>query len=121
MKMIDKNETLYLTNDEKDILKFIQTKEGIHVEIINILEGISENQFKDLIKNSPLKSFDLFCKIFENEEDNIRFLTQLGFSFYGVEHIPEKDSLIEIYHFRYKDEFFIGENELDDILKKLNL
>lgn len=121
MKIIQKNEDFYLVIENTEILRFKNLNDDMQIEVINPILEISENDFKELVGKSPLRNYDLFCKISEFNEGDISFLNQLGFSFYGVEHMPENNEIYEVYHFKYKEEFFINKNELEDILKKLDL
>ena len=121
VKIIEKDSLYFLADDINEYLKFSKGETEILVSILNNNLEFTEHEFKELVKNSPLKAFDFFCRIDEFEEKNIELLQSLGFEFYGVEHNPSSDEIEEIYHFKFKEEFFINENELKDILGKLDL
>lgn len=120
IKIIEENDNYFLTDETTKYLKFKKNYTEISVEILENNLLFFSHEFNELVKNSPLKSYDFFCRIYEFDEKGIEFLQNLGFVFYGVEHNPEKDEVEEVYHFKFKEEFFINEDELKDILKKLD-
>jgi len=120
IKITETNGLYFLADESTQYLKFTKNYTEISVEILQNNLLFSPHEFNELVKNSPLKSYDFFCRIGEFDEKNIEFLQNLGFVFYGVEHNPEKDEVEEVYHFKFKEEFFINEDELKDILKKLD-
>ena len=121
IKITEKNGLYFLEDETTKYLKFTKNYTEILVEILDNTLIFNEHQFKELVKGTALKTYDFFCRIDEFDEKNIKFLQSLGFEFYGVEQNPEKEEVEEIYHFKYKEEFLINENELKDILEKLDL
>ena len=116
MLKIEKSEKFYvLKNENKEFIKFYEDK----AEILNTSDSINENEFTDLIKVSPLKDLDIFCTVSEEEERKIVFLNNLGFEFYGVSFNPDTNQTEEIYKYKYKETLYIKDNELNEILKKL--
>ena len=116
MLKIEKIEKFYiLKNENKEFIKFYEDK----AEILNATDFINETDFSNLIKASPLKNLDLFCTISEEAKEQIAFLNNLGFDFYGVSFNLDTNQTEEIYKYRYKDTLYIKDNELKEILKKL--
>lgn len=116
MLKIEKSEKFYvLKNENKELIKFYEDK----AEILNTSDSINENEFTDLIKASPLKDLDIFCILSEEKEEERVFLNNLGFEFYGVSFNPDTNQTEEIYKYKYKETLYIKDNELNEILKKL--
>lgn len=116
MLKIEKKEEFYTLQDEnREFLRFCKEKG----EIININSAIDNTLFSNLIKTSPLKDLELFITVLDDSMEEIKFLETLGFDFYAVSFNPLSEKIEEVYKYKYKETLYIKDNELKDILKKL--
>lgn len=119
--IIKKNELFFLENNGKDYIEFTEVSQEYSTKILDDTLQLKEHEFQDLIKNSSLKDFKLFCKISELSSSSINLLLTLGFDFSGVEYNPTIEDIEEIYTYQYKTEVLLKDFELHHILKKLEI
>lgn len=111
MNKLIKNKQTYLEIDDNFTLNFLETE--------NFL--ITSNEYTEFIKNSNLKNHTITCNIKESENQKKSILVNLGFSFDGIEFNPDTNELEELYSYKYKEELFIEDKVLEEILQKLDI
>lgn len=111
MNKLTKDNQIYLEINDNFILNLLETDKFI----------ITKEEYSDFIKNSNFKNQTITCNIKENENQKKSILLNLGFSFDGIEFNPDTNELEELYSYNYKEELFIKDNVLKEILNKLEI
>lgn len=111
MNKLTKDNQIYLEINDNLILNILETDNFI----------ITKEEYSDFIKNSNFKNQTITCNIKENENQKKSILLNLGFSFDGIEFNPDTNELEELYSYNYKEELFIKDNVLKEILNKLEI
>ncbi len=111
MNKLTKDNQIYLEINDNFILNLLETDKFI----------ITKEEYSDFIKNSNFKNQTITCNIKENENQKKSILLNLGFSFDGIEFNPDTNELEELYSYNHKEELFIKDNVLKEILNKLEI
>lgn len=111
MNKIEKNGKIYL-----------EISDNFNLNILEINEfNVTHEEFYEFIKDSSLRNQTITCNIKENDNIKKSVLNNLGFIFDGIEFNPDTNEFEELYSYKYKEELFIKDNVLKDILHKLDI
>lgn len=111
MNKIEKNGHIYLEISDNFNLNILENKNF----------DITSEEYSNFIKNSDFKNQTITCNIKETEDKKKIILNILEFSFNGVEFNPDNNEFEELYSYKYKEDIFIKDNILKDILYKLDI
>ena len=107
---------------KKNGYTYLEISDDFSLSILKVKDfNITTKEFCQFIKQSNFKNQIITCNIMENDNEKKIILNNLGFSFDGVEFNPENNEIEELYSYNYKEEFFIKDNVLTDILQKLDI
>lgn len=108
--------------DESPIILLSETKEMISGELIEIKAGINKNEFHDFYRENLLKiSAELVIKKEIFQDDEVDFLESLGFEFLSTEYDIEREELLSVYLFKFRETEYIKDEAMKDIIEKLDL
>lgn len=113
--------TVFLENTNIKYMKFEKNFYDCFVEILDDSLVMKKDEFQNLIKTDALKNLKLICKMPEFTNKEVSLLLNLGFDFLGVDYNPETQETEEVYVYKYKEEIYVKDHELKDILEKLEI
>lgn len=113
--------TVFLENTNIKYMKFEKNFYDCFVEILDDSLVMKKDEFQNLIKTDALKNLKLICKMPEFTNKEVNLLLNLGFDFLGVDYNPETQETEEVYVYKYKEEIYVKDHELKDILEKLEI
>lgn len=107
---------------EKNGCAYLEITDNFNLNILEIESfDITNEEYSNFIKNSNFKNQTITCNIKEIENKKKIILNILGFSFDGVEFNPDTNEFEELYSYKYKEDIFLKDNILEEILYKLDI